>query len=228
MTQSSAIIFIGPPGSGKGTQANEVVKRFDGFWHFNTGRVLEEVLYADKNKEDPVIQIERLKFEAGELCSSEWVKSVVKDGIERIAATGKGIIFSGSPRTREEAEFMMPILLQMYGQGHVYVVHLAVSDETSIFRNTHRRVCKSCGTPFPWSEETKALAYCTICGGELKVRTLDNEKAMEERLYVYKHSAESILAFFVALGLPIFEVSGERSPEVIATDIDSTLKKVLE
>lgn len=216
---TKVIIFLGPPGSGKGTQADALVARFGFFTHFDTGHVIEKALSDPKHHDDPEIRMEYERFKKGLLNTPAWTMRIMKEGVDRIADSGQGIIFSGSPRTREEAEFLVPFLQQRYGQKSIIVLHLVVKEETSLFRNTHRRICKQCATPLLWSEENEQLAFCPLCGGELVTRVLDNEEAIRLRLKEYEHVTEHILPFFVALGVPIYEIDGEKSPDEVAKEI---------
>src|SRR3989344_4488639 len=220
-----AIIFIGPPGSGKSTQAGELVKRFGILEHFDLGHVIEKTLYDPQNQDSPKIQEEKHRFETGELVSSEWVVSLEKEHITCVAAAGKGVIFSGSPREREEAEFLIPFLEETYGGGAIFVFSFVVGGAVFLFRNTRRRVCEDCGTVVIWSKDTEDDAFCPACGGKLVRRSLDTVEATQRRLREYEHKAEAILAFFVAVGLPIFQINGERTPEEIAGEIASIVKQ---
>jgi len=220
-----AIIFIGPPGSGKSTQAGELVKRFDILEHFDLGHVIEKTLYDQQNQDNPKIQEEKHRFETGELVSSEWVMGLEKEHITRVAGAGKGIIFSGSPREREEAEFLIPLLEETYGGGSILVFHIAVGEAVSLFRNMRRRTCKDCGAVIIWAKDTEDDAFCPVCGGKLVRRSLDTTEAIQSRLRVYERRAEAILAFFVAVGLPIFQINGERTLEEIAGEIASIVKQ---
>lgn len=223
-----AIIFIGPPGSGKSTQATELVKRFDTLEHFDLGHVIEKTLYAEQNQNDPKVQEQKKRFEKGELVSSEWVMGLEKEHVMRVAQAGKGVIFSGSPREREEAEFLIPFLQETYGAGSILVFNIVVGEAMSLFRNTHRRICEDCGTVIVWSKNTEDDAFCPVCGGKLERRSLDTTEAIQYRLRVYEHHAEAILTLFVAIGLPIFQIDGERTPEEIAREIAGIVKKHIE
>ena len=227
MTTKLAIIIFGLPGSGKGTQANEIVRRFDGFNHFDTGRVVEETIQNPQKQDDPVIQTERERFKQGYLMNTQMIVEIVRDGVLRIASSGSSIVLSGSPRIRAEAEFLIPLLIQLYGEGAVMTFHIKIKEETSVFRNTRRRICKSCGEPVPWSEESEKLAYCTHCGGELITRALDTEEAIKLRLVEYHHQTEGVLDYFKAMGLPVCEIDGERPPEIISDEIAGIIEERL-
>ena len=95
---NKAIIIIGPPGSGKGTQAKLLAERL-GLIHFDTGQHFEKILYDPKNRNNKEFQHERKNFETGKLFTPSWVLKNEKKAVERIAQAGWGIVFSGSPPT---------------------------------------------------------------------------------------------------------------------------------
>lgn len=221
------VLFLGPPGSGKGTQADFIAAEFPRFVHFDTGHEIEKVLTDPKKKDDPEIQMEYEKFRKGLLADTPWTIRIVEDAVRRIAANGQSIIFSGSPRSRQEAEMLIPFLREVYGEASILALHILASEETSIFRNTRRRVCKECALPLMWSEENEKLAFCPRCGGELMTRVLDTEETIRQRLIEYRHVTESILPFFVALGIPVYEVNGEQPPEKVTQDIIASVGNLL-
>ncbi len=225
MSRSGAIIFLGPPGSGKTTQADEIVRRHDGFYHFNLGRFIEKVVHDPKNADDPKIQEERKRFEAGLLTSNELANEITIKELKRLVSEGLGVIFSGFPRNHEEAEIIVPALFEAYGEGNVIVLSLSVSQETSLLRNTNRRVCSRCGHPMVWARGQEELTYCDLCGGMLVHRSIDEPKVIEERLREYERKTKNILDFFIALGIPVFTVGGEEDPASIAKNIEEIVAK---
>ncbi|MDA1334443.1 MAG: nucleoside monophosphate kinase [bacterium] len=226
MAFPKAILFVGPPGSGKGTQADEVLSRFDGFVLFDTGREIEKTVNDPKQLEDPAIRMEKEMFEKGELNTSSWVQDLVRDGIKRISMSGQGVILSGSPRTREEAQFLIPLLFEVYGEGSVTVFQLFVSEETSIFRNGHRRICETCGRSIMWSEENKEITFCPVCGGKVITRALDKPEIIKDRLKVYRRRTEAIMPFIRALGISIIEINGEQTPDAVSAQVIGTLNEL--
>src|SRR3989344_182483 len=214
-----AVIFIGPPGAGKGTQANALVAARSGYYHFDTGRELELRLNDPKQVDNPELQMRREAFRRGYLSDSNWTISVIREGLASVAASGKGIVLSGSPRTREEANFLLPELIEIYGEGSLVVFHLTVDHEASIFRNSHRKICSKCGQPLMWSEKNETLGFCPLCGGELVTRSLDNVEAMKLRLDEYHRRTEAMLDYATAIGIKVLGVDGVRTPDAVTQDI---------
>ena len=220
-----AIIFLGPPGSGKGTQADTFADSRDGYYHFDTGRELNVIFEDPKNRDNAAIQMRHEQLRRGELVDPDWVTSVVCEGIRRVANSGKGVIFSGSPRTLQEARAVVPLLMDVYGRDSLVVGKLNVNPETSIHRNTSRRVCVRCARPLLSTTETRDMAFCPVSGGELAVRKDDTEEIMKNRLDQYRRRTEPIYEYYQTMGIPIFDIDGERSPEEIHLDISDTIDK---
>ena len=219
MAESRAIIFIGPPGSGKGTQAHIIEETFQGYRHFDTGRAIDRAVHDPRQSDNPVVQIERERFEKGYLTSSEFKIKIIREGIESIARDGKRIIFSGSPRTVDEARMLVPLLEEIYGAGSIVVIHLVIKKETTVYRNTRRRICKQCSAPLLWTLENEKIAFCPRCGGELVTRVDDFADVIETRLKEYSNFTEKVLPLFVAMNVPVYDIDGERDPDTIAKDI---------
>src|SRR5678815_42699 len=123
MAKPKALLFVGPPGSGKGTQAALLVGRFEEYRNFDTGRAIESVVMDPAVQDDPVIRTERERFEKGLLSTPSWTTHIIQEGVKRIAMSGFGVVLSGSPRTREEADMLIPLLTDIYGEGSIVVFH---------------------------------------------------------------------------------------------------------
>ncbi len=223
MAEPRVIIFFGPPGSGKGTQAEVILASSSGFHHFDTGRTIERVVHDPKLQDDPEICIERERFDKGYFTGSDFKMRIIRDGVASIAREGSGIIFSGSPRTVEEARMLVPLLEELYGVGSIVVFHLMVGPKTSIFRNSRRRVCTKCSASLMWSPENEKLAFCPVCGGELVRRLLDKPETITTRLSEHARLTNGILPLFKAMNIPVHDIDGEREPDKVAQDIAAIL-----
>ena len=221
-----AIIIYGPPGSGKGTQAEKIAEKFN-LVHFDTGKTIEKTVHDPKNADDPIIQKERQLFDTGKLCTPSWVLSLVGENIKKIFSEGKGIVFSGSPRTLYETEGdkekkipgVIEILEKYYGKENIIILRLNVSKKTAIYRNTHRRVCEECGFILQYSPENEKLTQCPKCGGKLVRRSLDTAEVMKVRLKEYEQRTKPIYDFLEKRGYKITEIDGEPSPEIVTKNI---------
>ncbi len=228
--QKIIVIIIGPPGAGKGTQAELLADKLN-LYSFETSKVLEEswknagkdnYLKADGKKY--FLLKEKQLFENGMLCSPPFVTVVVKKKIKQLSEQGKGIVFSGSPRTVYEGKKIMPFLIDLYGLKNILVLELKVSDQEAIWRNTRRRICKECRYPVPYTPETKNLKKCPKCGGELVTRSLDTEQTMKTRLKEYKQRTYPLFKYFKQIGVNIKQVNGEQSIENVHQEVLKAVK----
>lgn len=223
------IIMYGPPGSGKGTQANLLAQQFD-LVHFDTGKFIEATVHDFANHNDPEIAKHREEFDTGKLVEPSWVyHQVVKKNVLRIHGLGMGVVFSGSPRTELEAftaegkRGLVDFLEDLYGKEHISVVALNVRPAVVIDRNSHRLICSICGIPV-MHVEGAIVTMCPICGGPLKKRTLDTVETMKVRLEEYRTRTAPILDGLRKRGYAIHEVSGEPLPYLVFADILKELK----
>jgi len=229
--QKIIVIIIGPPGAGKGTQAELLANQLK-LYPFETSKVLEES-WADADKDDYLkadgnkyfLLEEKQLFDSGKLCSPPFVTLVVKRKIKQLFEQGKGIVFSGSPRTVYEGKKLMPFLIDLYGLNNILALELKVSDQEVIWRNTRRRICKKCRYPVPYTPETKKLKKCPKCGGELVTRTLDTEQTMKTRLKEYKQRTYPLFGYFKQIRIAIKEINGEQSIEDVHKDVLKAVKK---
>lgn len=222
-TPQKVVIFYGPPGSGKGTQAQILADRL-GYEHFNTGKLIEETVHDPRQQDDVIIQREKKLFDDGHLCTAEWVTGLVKEAIKKIHKSGRGIIFSGSPRTLYEAKHLYPYLKQLYGQENVHVVKIDIPPEESIFRNSHRRICAECGHSIVYSSENEKLTNCPKCQGKLVKRgSLDTPKTIKVRLKEYENRTVPIYQFLKKQGAEILNIKGRGSVE----DVDRVVTQAL-
>ncbi len=220
------VIIIGPPGAGKGTQAELLAGKLD-LYYFETSRILEES-WANAHKDDYVeiedgkrfyLLDEKKLFDGGILCSPPFVTFVVKKKIKELAEQGKGITIAGSPRTLHEGREIMPLMVDLYGIDNILALELKISDKEAVWRNTRRKICSNCRHPIPCTAETKDLKKCPRCGGKLITRTLDTVDTMKVRLKQYKERTYPLFGYFKEIGIPIKEINGEQSIENVHKDI---------
>lgn len=221
-----AVIVYGPPGSGKGTQAELLARKFN-FIHFDTGRFIESVLRSPEAKKDKVLKREKALFDSGKLCTPSWVLAITVKEAKRIAKAGYNIVFSGSPRTLFEAfgegkqQGLVRTLLDAYGAGNVHVVLLNVRDATSIKRNSHRVVCSVCGLA---KLEHVSLPHCALCAGPMRTRSLDNVEVIKVRLEEYRNRTYPIVKEMKKMKFKIINVNGEPLPYKVSESVVRALK----
>ncbi|MBI4034114.1 MAG: nucleoside monophosphate kinase [Candidatus Brennerbacteria bacterium] len=209
-----AVIIYGPPGSGKGTQADLLARKY-GFIHFDTGRHIESVVHDPARQKDSIIRRERKLFDTGILCTPSWVLKIVRDATKRISEAGYNIVYSGSPRTLFEAlgdkrnRGLLAELGKLYGRKNVKIIRLKVGSKTSIKRNSNRLVCSVCGLPILAASKLK---NCSFCSGPARRRTLDKPEVIKIRLKEYEERTLPIVKEAKKTGIKVMEINGEPVP----------------
>ncbi len=223
MPKEGVFIIYGPPGSGKGTQARKLAEHFN-LEHFDTGRAIEKKVHDPSLQNDPIIQKERRNFDSGLLCTPDWAARIVIEETKKLHQSGRGVVFSGSPRTFNESKVLIPFLENLYGRGNICVFRLIIKPETSIFRNSHRRICEKCGHTLVYSKENRKLKKCPKCGGKLVTRVLDKPETIKIRLKEYEERTAPIYSFLKERGIKIMEIDGEPSVDEVHKNILENLK----
>jgi adenylate kinase len=210
------IILLGPPGAGKGTQAQRLVAN-RGMVQLSTGDMLRTAVKAGT----PVGIEAKAVMDAGELVSDAIVSALIGEHLD--ASAGKGAIFDGYPRTRAQAE-ALELLLAERGRALAFVIELVVDEEALVERITGRFTCANCGAPYhDHFHPPKVAETCDICGGhEFKRRPDDNEATVRTRMAEYRAKTQPILPFYEAKGL-VRRVDGMRPVEQVADAIDMIL-----
>ncbi|PJC23242.1 hypothetical protein COV28_01065 [candidate division WWE3 bacterium CG10_big_fil_rev_8_21_14_0_10_48_23] len=226
--KKGAILLMGLPGIGKGTQAFKLVKQFPNFLHFDTGAEIFRRINDPHFSSDKVVGEQKKVYEAGLLNDPRWVAKLVEEQIRFYAREGEGIIFSGSPRTLYEAKKIIPFLCEVYGKEHVLVLLLTTSEEIAKKRSLNRLVCDNpkcrysttkkysgercpnCGKKFPFAKEQK--------GEDWKISTF------ETRLRQFYERTLPALNYLRSLGL-VEEINGEKSKEEIFQKVLAAAKQ---
>jgi len=224
--QKRLVILLGPPGSGKGTQAELLSERFN-LYYFETSRILEEKFRTGKKGEsirvdgkDYKISDEKKNWETGKLCSPPFVTYLVARKIRELHQEGKNIILSGSPRTLYEGKKIVPILKELFGVNNIKVFFLELTPEQTIWRNTHRRICELMRHPILYSKENAKLKKCPLDGSKLlKRKGLDDPETIKVRLKEYKERTYPLIQYFTKERLLVIKINGEQSVEDVFRDI---------
>jgi adenylate kinase len=212
------IIFLGPPGAGKGTQAKILIERYV-IPQISTGDMLRE--HVAKGTELGVKAKEYM--EKGQLVPDEIILGMVKERLSQEDAQ-KGFILDGFPRTVAQAEALDKILEEM-GKKIEYVLALIVPDEELVTRLTGRRTCKNCGMMYHIKfKPPKVEGKCDSCGGELYQRPDDNEETVRNRLKVYHNQTAPLIEYYRKKGV-LFEVDGSKNIDEITQQLINILEK---
>ncbi len=196
------LILLGPPGAGKGTQA-EILSRHLSIPTISTGNILRA---AVKNG-TPVGRKAKEYMDAGKLVPDEVIIGVIN---ERLAEPdcANGFILDGVPRTIPQAE-----ALENAGILFDHVISIEISDEEIVKRMSGRRVCTACGAPYHVvSKPPKQEGVCDLCGGALQQRSDDRPEVVLDRLKVYHAETAPLKGFYEKRGL-LISVGNKPTPE---------------
>lgn len=211
------IILLGPPGAGKGTQAQRLVERH-GMRQLSTGDMLRAAVKAGT----PVGLQAKSVMDRGELVSDDIVSALIGDELDSMGA-GTGAIFDGYPRTAAQAESLDGIL-EARGRTLDHVIELGVDEDALVDRITGRYTCAKCGEGYhDRHKQPRVAGACDVCGStEFKRRPDDNAETVRTRMAEYRAKTAPILPHYEALGL-VSRVDGMADMDAVAASIDKVI-----
>lgn len=207
----SHLIFIGAPGSGKGTQASRFVAD-KSFKHISTG----DLLRGEIAKGSALgLEVKKV-MDSGALVSDELVIRLLQANVDLISSQ---YIFDGYPRNIAQAQTLDKEVLKSAPSTAVY---FDIDMGKLVERLTNRRTCKSCGAIYNLiSTKPKITGVCDKCGGtDLVQRADDKEEVISNRLKVFQDTVNPVLKYYQDLGR-LMRVDAEKSPDVIFNQISS-------
>lgn len=211
------IILMGPPGAGKGTQSELIVKNY-GIKHISTGDMFREAI---GNKTELGLKA-KVFMDKGELVPDEVTIGIVK---ERLAKDDckDGYLLDGFPRTIVQAD-ALKVLLSEINRPLSAVINLAVDEEKLIARIASRRICKTCGASYNLLTKVPAQeGVCDACNGELSLRDDDKPESFTVRLSAYKAKTLPLVDYYRQAGL-LHEVNGLGGIKEISDEISKILE----
>jgi len=209
------IIFIGPPGSGKGTQAKRLAAQH-AIPHISTGDMLREAVADGTELGRQAAPI----MASGALVSDDLMLGIVKDRLAKADASG-GFILDGFPRTLVQAERLDAIIGN--GAEPLRVLQLLVPDEAIVRRIALRRTCAQCGAIYHLENNPPANdSVCDRCGAEIVARPDDNEESVRRRLEAF-HRQTLPVATFYKVKSALREVDGVGPVDVVFERIEKSL-----
>ncbi|WP_019635788.1 adenylate kinase [Paenibacillus fonticola] len=211
------ILFMGPPGAGKGTQAEAIVNEF-GIPHVSTGDAFRLAI----KQGTPVGLKAKEYIDQGLLVPDDVTVGIVRERLQQ-SDCEKGFLLDGFPRTLSQAEALEQLLGEL-NRKLTNVINLKVDRNKLLARLTGRRICKSCGSTYHVIfNPPKQEGVCDKCGGELYQRSDDNEESVGTRLDEYINKTAPLLQFYNEKGL-LREIDGEQEIDTVTKEIVSLLR----
>lgn len=212
------IILLGPPGSGKGTQAKMIAEKYR-VLHISTGDILRENV-----RNGTPLGVEAKKFmDSGKLVPDSLLIDIIKDRLAKPDVKA-GWMLDGYPRTIPQAEALDKILPAL-GQKIDVVLNVDVPDAELIKRVTGRRMCK-CGTTYHVQfNPPKVAGKCDACGADLYQRQDDTEATVKERLQAYHAQTQPLIDFYNKRGI-VANINGTGDIKAIFGNIAKALDKI--
>jgi len=213
-----AVILLGPPGAGKGTQAQRIAQRYR-LPHLSTGDMLRDHIQRGTElgrKAKPVM-------ERGELVPDEIVLGMVEDRISQ-PDCDNGFVFDGFPRTQAQAEDLERICRQ-HKFGYTIVLHMVVDPDLLMRRLTGRRICKKGGHIYNiYDRPPKTVGICDEDGSELMHRPDDTEPVILGRLGAYERETKPLVDYYKGQGL-LIAVDAMANADDVTASIAKTLDR---
>lgn len=206
------LIFLGPPGAGKGTQAEKISEHY-GIAHISTG----DMLRKEMREGTELGKAAKGFIDKGELVPDEVIIGMVENRI-KAADCEKGYLFDGFPRTIAQADALLSI------SDIDMVINIDVPAERLVERIGGRRMCAGCGTGYHVSTYHKDT--CEKCGAELFIRDDDKPETVLNRITVYERQTQPLIDYYDAKGM-LRTVDGDRTPEVVRNDILALTEKLV-
>ncbi len=210
------IILMGPPGAGKGTQAEKLVELYQ-IPHISTGD-----MFRKAQKEGTELGLKAKSYmDQGQLVPDEVTVGIVKERLAEDDCKG-GFLLDGFPRTVQQADALDGILVEL-GMALDRVVNIEVDKAFLVDRLTGRRVCRTCGATFHVTNKApKVEGVCDKCGGELYQRNDDKVETVSNRLDVYAAQTAPLIEYYQSKGI-MSSIDGSKSMEDVLADIRTAL-----
>ena len=210
------LILMGPPGAGKGTQAEKLIDLYQ-IPHISTGD-----MFRKAQKEGTALGLQAKSYmDQGQLVPDEVTIGIVRERLSEDDCKN-GFLLDGFPRTVHQADALGGILTEL-GRSLDAVLDIQVNKDFLVERLTGRRVCKACGATYHVSfNAPKVENVCDKCGGELYQRNDDKIETVSNRLDVYAAQTAPLVEYYQSKGM-IKSIDGSKSVEEVLADIQAAL-----
>lgn len=211
------LILLGPPGAGKGTQAEFIVDQYQ-IPHISTGDIFRKNI-----KEGTELGLRAKSYiDQGALVPDSLVVEIVEARLKEADCHG-GFLLDGFPRTVFQAEELDKVLERM-GVDLTAVLNIKVDPELLVSRAVGRRICRSCGATYHiHNNPSRVDGVCDKCGGELYQRSDDIEETVANRINVYMNETSPLIHYYEVRG-KLVNIDGEQDIKVVSSDIVNVLR----
>ncbi len=212
------IILMGPPGAGKGTQAEKLVEQL-GLVQISTGDMFRQAM-----KENTKAGASAKSYiDQGLLVPDEITNDIVKERLVQ-GNFGNGFILDGYPRNVFQAESLEKIVEELNIKVDA-VVNIDVDFDKLVGRLSGRRICRNCGATYNLKfKPSKVEGVCDKCGGELYQRSDEDEATVKTRLNTYVEQTKPLIDYYQAKG-SLININGDQAMDEVFNDIKSSLEK---
>jgi adenylate kinase len=207
------VVMLGPPGAGKGTQAERLAGRYE-LSKISTGDILRQAIKSGS----PLGCVAKQAIDHGKLVGDDVVIGIVQERLER-DDTRSGFVLDGFPRTVIQA---MALDRMMSARGALVVLDIVVPEDVLVQRLASRRICSACGT----TAAAGAREACQGCGGPLVTRTDDNAGVVRERLKVYQRQTKPLVDYYSPRST-FRSIGGNQAPDLVTTAIEQAVQNAL-
>lgn len=212
------VVLLGPPGAGKGTQAELVIKKYH-LLHVATGDILRSAV-----KERSRLGLKAKEYmDEGKLVPDKVIIGLVRECLQKVDSS-TGALLDGFPRTLTQAGELEKVIKDL-SLSLTAVIYVNVDKEVLAERLTGRRICRECGATYHLKYNlSKVRNVCDRCGGELYQRDDDTMETVKNRLTVYQEETKPLIGFYKEKEI-LYTVDGAQEIEEVFEDICSVINK---